>query len=121
MLGAALGLVLVGLGVTAVSSALIVSPVPAPGDSPFKSVPGQTFVNGLLVFVVVGVCLVLASPALVLATISFVAASALYGWLSLAVGIAVGTAVMIAGVAVGGRTLDRTGPELLAKIKAFPT
>lgn len=84
-LDGALGLLLVGYGVTAVSSALIVVPVAAPGDNPFASVPGQTFLSGLLVFVVWAACLVLA------------------------------------GVVVGGRTLDRTGPGLLQRIKAFPT
>ena len=49
---------------TAVSSALIVTPVAAPGDSPFKSVPGQTFVSGLLVFVVLAACFVVGIPAL---------------------------------------------------------
>lgn len=120
LLGGALGLLLVGYGVSAVSSALIVSPVAAAGDSPFRQVPGQTFVNSLLVFVVWGACLVPASPALVLAAISSVTGSAGLGWAALAVGIVVGVGVMAAGVVVGGRTLDRTGPDLLQRIKAFP-
>lgn len=120
LLGAALGLLLSGYAVTAVSSALIVTPVPSPGDSPFRSVPGQTFLNSLLVFVVWGAALVLASPALVLAVLATVGESAVLGWIALAVGIGVGLAAIVGGVLVGGRTLDRTAPDLLQRIKAFP-
>ncbi|RLK53036.1 hypothetical protein [Microbacterium telephonicum] len=121
VLGAAFGLLLVGYGVCAVSSALIVVPVAAPGDSPFKSVPGQTFVNGLLVFVVWGVCAVLAAPALVLAIVALTTSSQVLGAVALVVGVVVGAGVVVAGVLVGGRTLERTGPDLLQRIKAFPT
>lgn len=120
LLGGSLGLLLSGYGVTAVSSALIVTPVPAPGDSPFRSVPGQTFLNSLLVFVVWAAALLLASPALVLALTSTITTSATLGWIALLVGVVVGAGVMVAGVWIGGRTLDRTAPELLARIKAFP-
>ena len=30
-------------------------------------------------------------------------------------------AAVVAGVVIGGRTLERTGPDLLVRIKAFPT
>ncbi len=121
VLGGALGIVLVGYGVTAVSSALIVTPVAAPGDSPFKSVPGQTFVTGLSVFVVWGICAGVALPAIVLSVVAFVTASPLLGWIALAVGLAWGVGAIVAGVVLGGRVLDRTAPDLLARIKAFPT
>jgi len=121
ILGASLGLVLAGYGVCAVSSALIVTPVAAPGDSPFKSVPGQTFVTGLLVFVVMGACLVIGAPALGFAIAGFATGNAVWGWVALAVGIVVGGAAAALGVWIGGRTLDRTGPDLLQRIKAFPT
>lgn len=120
VLGAALGLLLVGYGVSAVSSALIVVPVAAAGDSPFKSVPGQTFLNGLLVLLVWGVCTVLAAPALVLSIVSLTTANGALGGIALLVGIGWGIAVIVAGAHLGGRTLDRTGPDLLARIKAFP-
>jgi ABC-2 type transport system permease protein len=121
LLGAALGLLLVGYGVSAVSSALIAVPVAAPGDSPFKTVPGQTFLSGLMVFAVMGACAVLASPAIVLAVVSTTSSSELLGAIALVVGIVVGAAVVVAGVAIGGRAFERTGPDLLVRIKAFPT
>ena len=121
VLGAALGLLLAGYGVTAVSSALLVVPVARPGDSPFKTVPVQTLLNGLIVFVVWGACLVLATPAIVLAVLSLVSNRETLGWISLLVAIVVGAGAIVAGVVVGGRTIERTGPDLLARIKAFPT
>ena len=120
VLGGSLGLLLVGYGVSAVSSALLVVPVPRAGDSPFKTVPGQTFASGMLVFVVMAACLVLGAPALVLAIVSLVTASAPLGAVSLVVGLVVGAGVIVASVIVGGRILDRTGPGLLQRIKAFP-
>jgi ABC-2 type transport system permease protein len=120
VLGGSLGILLGGYAVTAVSSALIVTPVAAAGDSPFKSVPGQNFVNGLLVFVVWGASLVLAAPALVFSVAAFVTDASVLGWISLGLAIAVGLGAVAAGVVLGGRTLDRTGPDLLQRIKAFP-
>ncbi|GAA3758702.1 hypothetical protein GCM10022240_09200 [Microbacterium kribbense] len=119
--GAALALLLSGYAVSAVASALLVVPVPAPGDSPFRRVPGQTMASGLLVFVVMAAMLVLAAPALVLALIGALADLTLVSWLSLAVAVVVGVAAIAVGVVVGGRLLDRTGPDLLQRIKAFPT
>lgn len=121
VLGAALGMLLVGYGVSAVSSALIVVPVASAGDSPFKSVPGQTFLNGLMVLVVLAIGVVLSSPALVLGVISVTTSSAAMGATALVVGLVWGAAVIVAGTVLGGRTLDRTAPDLLARIKAFPT
>jgi ABC-2 type transport system permease protein len=121
VLAAALGILLAGYGVSAVSSALLVVPVAKAGDSPFKTVPGQTFVNGLVVFLVLGVTIALAAPALVLAIVSTVTASAVLAWIALAVAVVAGAAIILGGIVVGGRTLERTGPDLLARIKAFPS
>jgi ABC-2 type transport system permease protein len=120
VLGGSLGVLLVGYGVSAVSSALIVVPVPRAGDSPFKTVPGQTFASGMLVFLAMGASLVLGAPALVLAIVSMVTASAPLGAVALLVGIVVGAGVIVGGVFLGGRLLDRSGPGLLQRIKAFP-
>ncbi len=121
VLGGALGVLLAGYGVTAVSSALLVVPAPAPGDNPFKSAPGQTFLSGILVMVIWAACGLIGAPAIGLAIAAMVTGSMLLGWIALAVGLVVGIGVLVAGVIVGGRTLDRTGPDLLARIKAFPT
>jgi ABC-2 type transport system permease protein len=120
VLGGALGLLLAGYGVSAVSSALVVVPVPRAGDSPFKTVPGQTFASGMLVFAVLGACLLLSVPALILAVVALATASALLGAVALVTGVVVGAGVIVAGVFIGGRILDRTGPSLLQRIKALP-
>jgi len=120
LLGGVLGVLLAGYGVSAVSSALIVMPVAAPGDSPFKSVPGQGFLTSMSIFAVWGVCLLVSAPAFVLALIGVFSGQQLFGWISLGVGLVVGIAVVIIGVVAGGRMLDRTGPDLLARMKAFP-
>lgn len=120
VLGGALGLLLVGYGVCAVSSALLVMPVARPGDSPFKSVPGQTFLMGLTTFAVWGATVLIAAPALVLALIGLLGGSALLGWIALLIGLVFGVGMAVAGVVVGGRTFDGSAPTLLARIKAFP-
>ena len=119
-LGGSLGLLLVGYGVTAVSSALIVTPVASAGDSPFKTVPGQTFLSGLLVFVVLAACGLLALPALIASGIALGSGDPVAGWSALAVGVGIGASVIALGVLIGGRTIERTGPSLLLRIKAFP-
>ncbi|MDF2918386.1 MAG: hypothetical protein K0S70_2603 [Microbacterium sp.] len=121
VLGAALGVLLAGYGACAVSSALIVTPVPAPGDSPFKSTPGQNSIMGLLVFVVWAAVIALSLPAIVPAVVNAVTGDAMWGWIALAAGVVFGAVVAIVGVLVGGRTIERTGPDLLVRIKSFPT
>ncbi|MDQ1126951.1 ABC-2 type transport system permease protein [Microbacterium sp. SORGH_AS 505] len=121
VLGTALGVLLTGYGVSAVTSAMIISPVAAPGDSPFKSVPGQTFVGGLLVFVVWAVIAVLSLPVLFLAVTGMVQGPAAWGLPTLATGVVVGGGIAALGVHLGGRTFDRSGPELLERIRALPS
>ncbi len=118
--GVAWAIALAGFGVSMVSSALIISPVPAPGDNPFKSVPGQTFLNGLLVFVVLAATLVLALPAIVLGIVAVVTSDSALAWTTLGVGVVWGIVVVIVGVLIGGRVFDRTAPDLLQRIKALP-
>lgn len=121
ILAATWAILLAGYGVCAVSSALIVTPVAAPGDSPFKSVPGQTAIGGLLVFVVWAVVVVVSLPAVVPAAASLLTGQESWGWVALAVAVPLGVGAVAVGIHVGGRTLDRTGPDLLLRIRAFPT
>ena len=121
VLGGALGLLLAGYAVSTVSSALLVAPVAAAGDSPFRTVPGQTFLSGLMVFVVMAACGVCAAPSLVPAVIALATGSAVAGYLALALAVVVGVGLIAAGTALGGRLFERTAPDLLARIKAFPT
>ncbi|MGO8609613.1 hypothetical protein ACC848_42400, partial [Rhizobium johnstonii] len=82
-------------------------------DSPFKSVPGQTFIGGLLVFLIWGACMLLASPVVGLAIASAALGAPALGWGALAAGVVWGSGMATAGILIGGRMLDRTGPDLL--------
>ncbi|HLU64540.1 MAG TPA: hypothetical protein VKY66_08450, partial [Protaetiibacter sp.] len=101
----------------AVSSAHIVIPVPASGDNVFKRVPGQSFWAGLALMGFTFLAAALTAPALALAVAAALSGSVLLSWLALAVGLLVGAGAAIAGVVIGGREFDRTGPVLLARIR----
>jgi len=118
MLGLSLGVLLTGFGVASVTSATVVFPVPQAGDNPFKSPPGAAVPSLLASFgswVVIGI---LALPELTLTIVSAVTGQMLYGWLSLATAVVLGTLFLVLGVRIGGRTLDRRGPELLARLRS---
>ncbi|MFS0705572.1 hypothetical protein AB6N23_13730 [Cellulomonas sp. 179-A 9B4 NHS] len=120
LLGVGLGLLLTSLGGASVVSAMVVYPVQQPGDNPFSTKQGV----GAAAFTsqVVGstAVLLLASPTIVLGVLAVVRDSAVLGWAALAVGLLLGGALLVAGVVLGGRVLDRTGPELLGRMRAFP-
>ncbi len=123
VLGAALALLGSGAGVSSVSSAVVVYPVPEPGASPFSSPQGATAV-ALLVQGVTS----LASGLLALPAVALLVAAVLVGGgdaggpaLLLAlggllVGAATGVLAVREGVRRGGTLLDARGPELLARL-----
>ncbi|QJU54180.1 transporter [Herbiconiux sp. KACC 21604] len=117
LLGLDAAALLGGFAVVSVSSALIVVPVPQAGDNPFKSAPGAGFTTMLSGFATWGVSLALLLPAVVLAVLSLVLSSELFGWLTLAVGVVLGAVFLAIGLRVGGRLLDQRGPALLARLK----
>lgn len=111
-LGAGAALLLAGFGVASVTSAVKQYPVPGPGESPFATPPGGAGTT-LVVQAVVGLAvLVVALPALVLAALAWFG-RAWAAWAALPVGVAVGTAAVVAGVRVGARLFERRAPELL--------
>jgi ABC-2 type transport system permease protein len=119
VVGASILLLLAGYGVSAVTSAMIIVPTPAPGDSPFKRVPGSTF-GMVLVFlacwlIVVGV----STPAIVPALFAIFGGSSLAGWIALAVGVVLGPVLFAVGVAIGGRRFDVSAPRLLVRLQAL--
>jgi ABC-2 type transport system permease protein len=119
VIGAALGVLFVAYGVSAGSSALLVVPVPASGDNPFKRVPGTTFTAGIAVFGVLVGTAVLGAPAVVASALLLAGGDPAMGWVALAVGVVYGLAVAIAGALIGGRVFDRTAPALLARLRAL--
>lgn len=116
LLGLGLGALLSGFGLSSVISGRFAFEVPAPGDNPFKAKPGGGITLTLSMLGTWGGLTILCLPELVLAIIGIVTGIALYGWLALAVGIVLGCTFLTVGVRVGGRVLDRHGPELLAQL-----
>ncbi|MCP2638469.1 hypothetical protein K0817_018095 [Microbacterium sp. HD4P20] len=119
ILGMSIAILFVCYGVCAVTSAQLVVPVAASGDNPFKRVPGSTFLQGLAFFGIWLAALLLSAPAVIVGAIGFFTHNAVLSWIAFAGGIVLGTVVLAVGVLVGGNMLNRTGPVLLARLKAM--
>ncbi len=119
VLGMALGILFTCYGVCAVTSAQLVVPVPDSGDNPFKRVPGTTFLQGMAFFGIWLVALALSAPAVIVGIIGYFTASLALSWIAFAIGVVFGTAVLVGGILIGGTMLDRSGPVLLARLKAM--
>ncbi|TCL83295.1 MULTISPECIES: transporter [unclassified Rathayibacter] len=116
VLGMSLALVLSGFGVSSVASALVVYPVPAPGDSPLKTPPGSGMISSVVMLGSMGATALLSLPSLILGTISLVGGSLGFGLGALAAAVVLGAVLALVGVRVGGRILDRRAPELLSAL-----
>jgi ABC-2 type transport system permease protein len=116
ILGLSVGVLLSGLGLSSVVSARYTIAVPLPGDSPFKKPPGNVGQTLAVQFGGMGVLMVLVLPEAGLVLAQVLTGDALFGWINLALGPVLGTALFTAGVRLGGRWLDARGPELLAQV-----
>ena len=113
LLGVSLCLLLSGMGLGFVSSALFPYPAPRPGDSPFQH-PNTT--SGVAVAVQSVTFLVqfaIAAPAALLG-LRCLTTGDRTGSASFAVGLVLGVLVFIGGLLLGGRVFRRRGPEILA-------
>ena len=117
LLGLGIGIMLTGYGVSSVASTRFLLPVPAAGESPFKSPQGATLTTALITYLVWIIAFALAIPEIVLAIIALVTGDMLFGWLTLAVGVVLGTVLLFVGIDRGGRSLDARGPELLSRLR----
>lgn len=117
--GMSIGILFTCYGVCAVTSSQLVVPVPAAGDNPFKRVPGTTFLQGLAFLGIWLVAVALAAPAVIVGVIAFFTQNAALSWVACAVGVVLGVVVLVVGILIGGSQLDRTGPVLLARLKAM--
>ena len=119
LFGMSSGVLLTALGVVAVSSALLVVPVPRAGRNPFSGAAGAGMTSILGSYAVTGATIALATPELLLGILAVLLRSAALGWAALLVGTLLGVAVLVLGIRIGGGLLDRRGPELLAQLKAL--
>jgi ABC-2 type transport system permease protein len=109
VLGAMLSLYLTGAAASSVFSALIIYPVPLPGDSPLRMKTGMMGAQMLAQFGCLFAGGLLALPIALWA----IFAAGWQVWLVLVVGIVWGAAVLTAGIIVGGRIMDSRGPAIL--------
>ena len=117
LLGITIGVLLSGFAISSVISGRFAFAVPAPGESPFKAKPGGGFglmISMAITWTMLGIVVL---PELILAIIGFATGNQLFGWLSIAVGLVLGTVLLIIGVRLGGRILDQRGPELFAQLQ----
>lgn len=119
LLGLALGVLLVSVGVVSVSSARIVVPVARSGRNPFSAPAGAATTSVFASYVVMGATILIASPVVGLAVVALVLGQSGggFGWAALAAGVVLGAAVAAGGVVVGGRVLDASGPAVLARLR----
>lgn len=113
--GASLGVLGVGLAVSAVFSPLLPYPVPAAGENPYSAQVGALGASMLAQLVTSGATLLACSPVLVLYALAL-------WWepgLSVAVllsGIAVGVGAAVVGVRSGGRVYDARARQVLVRL-----
>lgn len=119
MIGICAALLLAGAGVVSVMSARYTYPVPPPGASPMKTPQGYTLLNVIIQFVILGAVALMALPPVVLVIVQVVSGAAMWGWLALAVGIVEGLGIFWLGIVLGGKWLDRRGPELLQEVAQY--
>ena len=119
LLGLGVGALLSGAGVSAVTSARFIYPVPKPGDSPFATPEGSTM---RLLLVSLGAMLVIGAlvlPELALFVIAMVTGQALFQWLTLAAGLVLGTFLLWLGIRLGSRWFDRSQAETYQSVLTF--
>lgn len=116
IVGLSVALIAAGTGVASVVSARWLRPAPPAGGNPFASSGGSGV--GSLVAVLLNTT---ATGLLVLPTVALAVASVWISWLAwaaLGVGVVTGIVVLVAGIRIGGRLLDRRWPEVLSAISA---
>jgi ABC-2 type transport system permease protein len=119
LIGLALGALLTGAGVSAVSSARFIYPVPKPGDSPFATPEGSALrmlLVSLGAMVVIGV---LVLPELILFVVALATGNMLFQWLTLGIGLGLGLFVVWLGIRLGSRWFDRAQAETYQSVLKF--
>jgi len=115
-LGLSLGVLLSGFGLSSVVSARYTYNVPLPGESPFKTPPGSTARMMIVQMLGMGVLVLLVLPEAALAVAAVLTGLALCSWLTLVVGLVLGSVLLVVGLRVGGKWYDPRAPELLQAV-----
>ena len=111
LIGTSIGLLLTGLGVSSVSSAIGAYPAARPGAGPFDQPPTLEARAGWSQALSLLAIIALMAPTLLLVWWGFSDAQ----WFTVAgfAGIATGVGMLVLGIAAGGRAFRRRAPELL--------
>jgi ABC-2 type transport system permease protein len=117
LLGLSLSVLFSATGVVSVSSSRIVVPVARAGRNPFSAPAGAATTSLVASYAVTGVTLVTILPAVVLTVVALVTHIGWLGWVAGVAGVLIGAGVLVAGVVLGGRVLDRSGAVLLARLR----
>lgn len=113
LLGVSFSLLLSGVGLGFVTSALFPYPVPRPGDSPFQHPNTTSAVTVAVQSITFLAQFVIAAPAVLLGGM-FLLGTGGSAVGSFAAGVALGVLVFAGGLALGSRVFRRRGPEILA-------
>ena len=119
--GACLALHGCALAWSCLTSVLLPYETLAPGDSPMRSrTSGTAFLAAVIQMVAMlllpGVC----SPGLGVAIYGVARGSLLWEWVALVLGGVWCSLALWGGIVIGGRLLDRRGPQVLATIRTWP-
>jgi ABC-2 type transport system permease protein len=118
LFGLGVGALLTGAGVSALVSARFIYPVPPPGSSPFATPEGGTMrimVVSLGAMLVVGA---LVLPELALYIVALVTGNMLFQWLTLVVGLGLGSFLLWLGIRLGAAWFDRSQAETYQSVVA---
>lgn len=115
-LGLSLAGFLVALGVASVASARYTYSVPLPGDNPMKTPPGNGFRMAVTQLGTFGVMALLLIPIFVPYLVSLITNSQPAGWIALGVGLVWGVGLLVGGIVLGGKWLERREPELMQSV-----
>ena len=119
--GACLALYGCALAWSCLTSVLLPYETLAPGDSPMRSrTSGTAFLAALIQMAAILLLLAVCSPVLGVAVYGVVQGAPVWGWVALVAGVVWCGLLLWGGVVVGGRMLDRRGPQVLATIRSWP-
>lgn len=113
--GAALGVLGAGLAVSAVSSAALVYPVPAPGASPYAAQAGSLGASLVAQLVTSLATAIACLPVTALFAVALWWRPGL-SWAVLVLGVVGGAALLAGGVVLGGRVYEARAVHLLARL-----
>ncbi|MFZ7088271.1 ABC transporter permease [Curtobacterium sp. RRHDQ10] len=114
VIGVSGGVMLVGLGLSSVSSAALPYPTVRPGDHPFQQPQATGVLATTAQSAMIVLILVCMTPTVWFAVRAFRTGQDQWGATTLLVGLGTGIVVLALGVLIGGRMFDRHGPDILA-------